>query len=794
LGGLSVTLKVQTAWRRNYDWISDGGRVQVKPGNSGVNGDSLPFEGDVVEVPEGSKGNKWYYGDGIDHLFSMTVTAPYGDPTVESSQFKLNQFLATSLFRHSYATPTDGGLAWKAGFFGCCRLSARPDGDPKGAHENGLNNNGFFNWNIQTTVDLSQGPDGGQASSAFAVGKPILRLRMDFKEVFDIVAVHPNDLDMTWDLGNAEEMGDVEGAGGYYQPGYGNNLQRDDPPKWLNQPMTPTNELVMETVMVITDEGDIYYAGEAHWDTNGLQTGYWQSTIMIKDDIASIPYDFLMLLQDARGNEPPTWSAPTPGTADVMSIFCEKTLTFTMLAEDSLKTREKMSADQMVDGGATTVGPDAISILMINVPPSGMRHSSQEALGEFEGAPLQNPTRIVSTWTPTCAQQGKHIICYQPEDDNIIQSLEGRVRCVVIKVKKVVNVAPRWIAPTPLPPREQSKIQVCIGSEAYFKVTAVDDNEEDEFKINFNSVPEGAVLGAQEANGKEIPVGEAEVRLQNNPASRNFTWAPKNGDMLVRPCYIATEDRDTTDPEPALSSVENCVDIEVRYPPVFNGVTPEEGSVIKGNVGSELAFTLYAMDANNGTSIYPEGEGIDEVAIKLVEDGSSSKPTGMTIGPDTCERQVGDNMVCNPVSRVAKWTPVMGQEDKEYPVCFQAQDDKSTCEAGGYKGKKRCFKVLILAAEPEWVDPTPEPAGEALQLPRLRRLQADLHHEGRRQEPVRRGERVYGRQARPAQRADARRHLGTQHRGRRHVRQPCVPVDPHQGAGGLHVRDLLLRG
>lgn len=307
-GANSVTFQFLTAWRRSY-W----------PG-TGLGADTYVVAGDVFEVASGGKGNKWYYGDQDGPDLKITVTRPRSEYEID---YVLDNALGTTVMNHNYPTPSASGKAWVAGYRGCCRLDPTPLGDPAGNEDHGLNNNGGRYWDVKTSVNLGGGPLARNInrSPTAVAGKPILRVRWDLVEKFDIVVIDPDDDPLYWRLANPEEMGDPDNK----QPGWGSNKLREEAP-YNGGPMTESNKLTIENKIVINKRGEEVRFGEATWDTTGMNTGYWQSTVMINDKPASgpatatgerpdsttrmsadIPYDFLLSVKNPKGNEPPYW-------------------------------------------------------------------------------------------------------------------------------------------------------------------------------------------------------------------------------------------------------------------------------------------------------------------------------------------------------------------------------------------------------------------------------------------------------------------------------------------------------
>jgi len=345
--------------------------------------------GEQFEVPSGGKANRWYYGDSDGPDLVVTVTRP----SEKDMDYLLDNALGRSVMSHSYPSPTNNENPWLAGYTGCCRLDANQVGDPSGDKEDGLNNNGGRKWDVRTKVDLSGGPLAimKDKSPSAVGGKPILRLRMDTVEKFDIVVIDPDDDPLTWRMAVAEEMGDPDNK----QPGWGNNLLRPAAP-YNAAPMTEANKMSIENKIVINLRGEEVRFGEAAWDTTGLHTGYWQSTVMIHALNAEVPYDFLLLVKDPKGNDPPVWdSGPdkTPLPEDSLEVVCNSgSLMYTMLAVDS--------------------GPDdEIDIYKVNEPPAGMVHEPMVGLGSNG---FRNPVQQVVSWSPSCMMRGKTVLSTRP--------------------------------------------------------------------------------------------------------------------------------------------------------------------------------------------------------------------------------------------------------------------------------------------------------------------------------------------------------------------------------------------
>lgn len=664
-GGNTVTFQVDSAWRRDYPW--DDQDVILR--GNGINGDMHVVVGDEFTVPSGSKGNKWYYGDGTDELLQVLVTAP--NPSDTDPNYKINNALGKSIRRHTYATPqsSDGG-SWRAGFFGCCRLGARPDGDPVGSTADGLNNNGDTNWDVKTSVDLTFGPSGSQDTSPFSVGRAILRLRSEFLERFDIVAVDLDDDELTWAMGKGDEMGSATNQ----QPGWGANQKRDG-----SGPLEAKNKMNVENVEVITDEGDIVRIGEAVWDTHGVNTGYWQSTVMIHGNKAKIPYDFLILLRDAMGNEPPVWmSPPTPTAAGGVKVTCPGTVTYTLQADDPQKGSGT---------GESAVPADNINIFLINPPPAKMSHGKQVNLAPADKQDaMVNPVKTIASWGVSCVDAGKYVVCYQAEDDNRVQPLDSRVRCVVITVTKIENKPPVFCEDTP---KHNEVMGVCADQAVSFNVVVCDENDSDEVSIDFTSgVPEGAeVTEIMEY----LPAGSS----KKNKGRKTFRLNPSQSMADTMVCFEGSDNH----AEEPLKTGPRCVVLSIRYPPRWISPSPikaEGASNVMGHVCSEIKFTIMAADKN----------AEDDVTVFVEED--PGVPPGAIIGPNVCPAPLvtpegAQDQSCNPVHRVFTWTPIKGQEGKVYKVCFSARDNKDNCEVGGFWAMElACVNVEVTGPSLEW--------------------------------------------------------------------------------------------
>jgi len=664
-GGNSVNFRLSSAWKRSY-WAG-----------SGINGDGKLIAGDTFRVPTGQKGNNWYYGDDESHLLDVLVTDPVDANSMGYTQ--LDQAIGESRMAHTYATATDGTESWIAGFFGCCRLNPTPQGDPAGTLADGLNNNGLRQWNVQTDVDLSIGPNGGQDNSPVAYGKPILRLRVDFLEVFDIVAIDPEDDPLEWRLGTSLEMGEESNL----QPGYGQNLRRGG--SCGGEAMTEENKFAISTIVKQNNRGDSVMIGQAQWDTNCLNTGYWQATIMINGGKASIPYDFLMVLHYAKGNDPPQWVDPTPNFEESIEVECDTTLKFTVKADDPQK------------GGGEIGRADTITIYTINSPPPGLVPSAPIGNGP-NGA--MNPVSVVGTWPTTCDKLGKYVLCYQAVDDNPLQELDSPMHCVTIKVIKVEFNPPVFIDPTPLAPNDE--LGMCVGTDVTFTVAAMDSDVNEKLSIVFVSQLPGDAIVSEDTY---IAEGSRKNKVQ-----RTVTWNPSasvSGTTTI--CFRADEIKA---PQPTGEGVKPiktyqtevaCVTVSMRYPPVFDTsvVRPQsEGacSYMEAFLGQELLFTASARDSNLQ----------DNVSIFILDD----LPNGAYLSENQCPNTEGAG-ACNPAKRTLSFTPVVGQEGFTYNVNFRARDDKEHCHEGGYysligqQGGKDCLIIKVVAPNPEWVDPTP---------------------------------------------------------------------------------------
>jgi len=650
-GGNSIRFVMDTAWKRDY-W-------------PGTGDDGKVVTGDSFEVPSGEKGNEWYFGDSSpSQLLQVSITSPADQKTFD---FTINNAKGTSTILHTYASPLGPeGIPWVAGYFGCCRLGARPDGDPIGTYENGLNNNGFLDWNVQTRIDLSAGPDGTIDRSPIAAGEAILNLRMDYVEEFDITAIDPDDDELTWRLSTALEMGGALNL----QPGFGNNLRRDE------SAMTGPNKLGIETVIVVNNLGNQARYGVAQWDTNGLQTGYWQSTIMIGANKALIPIDFLMLLQDSKGNEPPFWvTPPTPALNAAVYVNCNQPLEYVMKAADPQESNE-------------------IEIFHVGAPPAGLIESDDVRMG-VDG--IANPLQRTANWTPTCAQAGKYSICYQARD-NATHALTSRVRCVLITVGRIKNLPPKLVGATPISKDGvEPETGLCVGKGVEVNVEAKDENLNDVIDIIFTSeTPKGAVISPLVYPNPQ----------QRYHAKRSFMWNPEvDIQEDIRLCYMAKETR-LINP---LESPQQCLRITVRYAPAFVQPTPQpiapkgpdnevigpvpECAQLVGYMGKELIFTVQAEDPN------PE----DSVFIFTEED--PGLPNGAEVLSNVCPE---NKESCNPVSRLYKWTPTVGQVGISYNVRFRARDNKNFCDPGGYYSlNDACITVTVVAPQPTWLPPTP---------------------------------------------------------------------------------------
>jgi len=659
--GNTVTFEFRSAWNRNY-WESKIGGFD----------DNKIIAGEKFEVPSGSKGNKWYYGDDDAELLKVDVQTP---TSKEDPDYGLEQAQGSSIMQHTYPTPAaPGGVAWTAGFFGCCRLSGTPFGDPVGvkAANLGLNNNGERMWDVKAYVDLTGGP-GGPDTSPYVVGKPILRLRMDFLEVFDVVAIDRDDDDLTWRLGEGKELGEVANK----QPGYGANTLRN------GEPMTEKNKLSIETITRTNSRNDEVRLGVATWDTNGLHEGYWQAVIMIMALRSTVPYDFLLLLRDPMGNIPPEFVDPTPSVADPLEVNCNNRITYIVKAMD------QQGENQLLE--------DEILIYNINIPPVGLEHGPVTSLGvDGAGNPIRNPVQQEVIWTPACTQDNKYIICYQATDTNPVQPLDSRVQCVIISVVKVVNVRPRFVEPTPNwnMPGVDAQRGLCVGKKVSFIVKVIDDNKDDIVMIQFEGVPANAVIGAEE--WEKFP--------RKNVVARSFNWEPRQDQGSVTVCFQGMEIKR----EAELKTLQQCVFISVRYPPKFVEPTPgvdspTECAQMESYVNERLTFIVKADDNNKE----------DGVSIFVRED--PGLPHGALVNTNECPQQptnCGDatncQVACNPVGRTFDWTPTIGQEGMTYSVRFRARDNRNFCEPGGYfSTNDACVEITVYAPMPEFVEPSP---------------------------------------------------------------------------------------
>jgi len=679
-GGNDVEFTFLTAWRRSY-W----------PGQ-GLGNDQYVTSGETFEVPSGGKGNLWYYGDINGPELKVTVTRP---ASVNEMDYMLDNALGKSFLSHTYPGPTDDvtGQPWIAGYTGCCRLDANSVGDPAGTQNNGLNNNGGRQWDVRTKVDLSGGPLAVQKDrSPTAVGgKPILRLRWDTVEKFDIVVIDPDDDPLYWRLGNAQEMGSLDPPN--KQPGWGDNLRREDPP-YNGEPMTEANKLTIIDKIVINKRGEKVRFGEATWDTTGVNTGYWQSTIMISSRNADIPYDFLLMVKDPKGNDPPVWddgpNALTPAPEDSLEVVCPSgMLQYTLKALDNQSD--------------PTMG-DQITLYLINDAPSGMVHGPPQGLGENG---FKNPVQQVITWSPGCFQKGKHVLCYQASDTNSVQQLDSRVRCVIILVNELTNKAPKFCGDGT--PENGEQIPVCVGKLVSFTVEACDDNIDDVVSIKFRSgVPTGSVI-TPEIVPSAYP--NWSINKKKNRVKRTFNLDPQqsleDGDI----CFEGVDQPPTGGvTSTSLKTPLRCVRLTVRYPPRFIAPTPrgDEGETFRfvAKVCHETTFDVKADDKNRDVD--------EEVTIFVMEDPGI--PNGAVVEPDVCPEPamlegVLQPVRCNPVSRTFRWSPTDDQVGKTYKICFIARDNKENCQAGGYFSQTQtnpCVEISVQSPEPNWSGDTPE--------------------------------------------------------------------------------------
>jgi len=640
---------VDTGWKRTY-WDSSSG--------DGLAGDGKIVKGDTFEVIPQAQPNKWYYGDGDISTLQVLVLTP---DSVDHPDYTIDQALGLSELAHTY----ENAGPWQAGFFGCCRLSARQDVDPPGTAENGLNNNGDFKWDVKTKVDLSGGPSGGQDRSPRAVGKPILRLRMDFVEHFDITAIDDDEDKLTWRLAVGDEMGQEDAV----QPGYGDNRWRDGYPNPGDSglPMTEANKLVMEHVDIqyINDRGERLRLGVATWDTNGLQTGYWQSTIMIEGGKAVTPFDYLMELKDPQGNAPPVWTGPTPDAtklqSDSLRVFCTKTVTFTMRADDPQK------------GGEEGAPFDTIDVIEVNPPPTGLVNSPVSVVPE-SGSMELNPVQVIASWTPTCGQLGKYPICYQATDNNPVQSLDSRVRCVIVTVEEMTNDPPIY---TDDVPKDNEELMVLLGQELQFVVSGTD-----------NDPGPGQGLGGMSVVWDDLPAGAiASPSLAENTGdlasvSSTFSWTP----MDVGATEICFEVKDNH-PDLPKSAGKRCIFINVRTKPVF-----VDKDVIDSFVGKETTMTLEASDAN-----------LEDTVTIAFADGPINLPSS---------RSEPVLVVANPGTFTITFSPEAFEMGQTFEQCFTAIDTSKDHLQGPPPNEvvTQCVTIRVVSPDPRFVKPTPEGA------------------------------------------------------------------------------------
>jgi len=686
MAGNGVEFTFLSAWRRSY-W----------PG-SGLGGDTYVVAGETFEVASGGKGNKWYFGDSDGPDLRVLVTRPASIAEHEMD-FILDNALGESVLSHTYSTPIDDatGQPWLAGYRGCCRLDAHSLGDPSGDEADGLNNNGGRSWDVRTKVDLSGGPlPIMKDKSPTAVGgKPILRLRMDTVERFDIFSIDPDDDPLTWRMAMPDEMGDPENK----QPGWGTNLLREETP-YNSAPMTQSNKMTIENKIVVNARGETVRFGEALWDTMGLNTGYWQSTIMIHStsemtgSTAEIPYDFLLLVKNPMKNEPPLWddgAGKTPLPQDSLEVVCPTgDLSYTMVATDSSPN-------------------DIIIIHQINDPPSGMQHSPIEGLGP---GGYQNPVMQIVNWTPSCFQKGKSVMCYQATDNNAIQELDSRVRCVIITVTEITNKKPTFCGIDD--PVNGQQIPVCVGQPVYFSVEVCDENVEDVVSIKFKSgVPVGSVITP------EIAPQAYPNFPDKNKVRRTFNLDPQQSLEDGNICFEGVDIPPvsaSTGVSSSLSTGLRCVRLTVRYPPRFIPPTPlgqSEGNFrFVAKVCHETSFTVTAEDKNMDTD--------EDVTIFVLEDPGI--PNGAVVEPNVCpvpQMDPGTGQLiqgrCNPVSRQFKWSPAKGTEGKTYMVCFIARDNKDNCQVGGYFSQAKdnpCVDISVIEPQPTFSSSTPADASQ----------------------------------------------------------------------------------
>jgi hypothetical protein len=319
-----------------------------------------------------------------------------------------------------------------------------------------------------------------------------------------------------------------------------------------------------------------------------------------------------------------------------------------------------------------------------------------------------NPAEIEVQWQTSCARQndmGKHIMCFQAEDYNIDQPLDSRVRCLIVNIQIIVNDPPFFCRDTPA---ADTVLPICVGRDINFRVTVCDPQHDDVATIEFTSDLTGLKNGdGLSPVGEQVwpYAGEANEDPRSNEVYRDFNLVPDQSITDRSICFLGKDNNDFDPRETGL----RCLDMSIRYPPVFIPPTPMSGGDGEGeaepipvlNLCEEYTFTVTASDKNTE----------DDVSIFVLED--PGLPMGAVVSANACEQapDVGEDEVasnCNPVSRTFTWTPHKGQEGRTYKVCFIARDNQSYCQEGGfYSEDVVCHEMHVHAPEPSWDLHTP---------------------------------------------------------------------------------------
>lgn len=197
---------------------------------------------------------------------------------------------------------------------------------------------------------------------------------------------------------------------------------------------------------------------------------------------------------------------------------------------------------------------------------------------------------------------------------------------------------------------------------------------------------------------------------KTSDATTKIVWTlPANRDVITinafKVCYQAVEEvspfvdvslwNKTYGTLPNSDSCQVCFVLNVANQPRWmDQFGALDKPVCEGGQISQFAF---AVGQTQGNVIRLESEDTapnQNIIISVLADPGA--PNGVVLGPMTSLIDAAGTVSNKQYGRTVTFTPSLGQEDTDYPMCFQAQN------SNGLKSKTCCVNLRVFRGDPFW--------------------------------------------------------------------------------------------